>query len=131
VDDVAAVLRHRVEMWAGSRSPDDAAMVGGLISRAAGVTDPDLARALVEREQAMERRGHGLVADPEPQAHEAPTRHKDHSGSAVLVQPDADRVSARAGRISRTSSAASREPRSDGPSERPDLPEQVGAGQDL
>jgi hypothetical protein len=57
VDDLAAVLRHRVEMWAGSKSPDDAAMVAGLIPRAAGVTNPDLARALLERERAMERLG--------------------------------------------------------------------------
>ena len=58
VDDVAAVLHHRVEAWAataGSRSPDGVDMVGGLIPRAVGVADPDLARALVEREQAMER----------------------------------------------------------------------------
>ena len=58
VDDVAAVLHHRVESWvasAGSRRPDGADMVGSLIPRAVGVADPDLARALVEREQAMER----------------------------------------------------------------------------
>jgi hypothetical protein len=55
VNHVAAVLHHRVELWAGSKRPDDAAMVAGLIPRAAGVTDPDMARALVERETAMER----------------------------------------------------------------------------
>jgi hypothetical protein len=59
VDDVAAVLHHRVEMWVGAAGSNNAAsadMVAGLIPRAVGVTDPDLARALVEREQAMERR---------------------------------------------------------------------------
>ncbi len=59
VEDVAAVLRHRVETWmaaTGSRIPDDADMVAGLIPRAVGVTNPDLAQALLEREQAMERR---------------------------------------------------------------------------
>jgi hypothetical protein len=58
VDDVAAVLHHRVETWmatATSRSSYGAEMVGGLIRRAVGVADPDLARALVERERAMER----------------------------------------------------------------------------
>ena len=65
VDDVAAVLHHRVEMWVtatGSKSPDDADMVAGLIPRAVGVTDPDLARALVEREQAMGQRVREPVA---------------------------------------------------------------------
>ena len=79
VDDVAAVLRHRVEMWvaaAGSVSPDDLAMVAGLIPRAVGVTDPDLARALVEREEAMERCSRGPDA-PEPPRQPRPTLRID------------------------------------------------------
>jgi hypothetical protein len=59
VGDVAAVLHHRVEMWVAAAGPTSAAgtdLVAGLIPRAVGVTHPDLARALVEREEAMERR---------------------------------------------------------------------------
>jgi conjugative relaxase-like TrwC/TraI family protein len=59
VDDVAAVLHHRVEMWiaaAGSKSAQGANLVAGLIPRASGVNDPDLARALADREHAIEAR---------------------------------------------------------------------------
>lgn len=59
VGDVAAVLRHRVEVWAtatASTPPDRADLIAGLIARAVGVTDADVARALVEREHAIEQR---------------------------------------------------------------------------
>jgi conjugative relaxase-like TrwC/TraI family protein len=74
VDDVAAVLRHRVEIWigaAGSKGASSADMIAGLIPRAVGVTDPDLARALLEREKAMER----LAGEPDatPQARRQPS----------------------------------------------------------
>jgi hypothetical protein len=72
VDDVAAVLRHRVEMWNGSKSPNHTDMVAGLIPRAVGVTDPDLAQALVEREQTMELCAREL--DASQQARRRPSR---------------------------------------------------------
>jgi hypothetical protein len=69
VADVAAVLHYRVRMWigaVGSKSPAGADMVAGLIPRAVGVTDPDLARALDQRAQAMERRSLELGALEKP-----------------------------------------------------------------
>ena len=72
VDDVAAVLHHRVETWVAAAGPTSAAgsdLVAGLIPRAVGATDPDLARALVDREEAMER----LSREPDaPEAHRQP-----------------------------------------------------------
>jgi hypothetical protein len=78
VDNVAAVLHHRVEMWmaaAGSKGSAGADMVAGLIPRAVGVTDPDLAQALVEREQAMARRA-GELDVPRPSRRPRPTLHQ-------------------------------------------------------
>jgi hypothetical protein len=57
--DVASVLHGRVEAWAeraGSRRRGTSNLIAGLIPRATGVTDPDMARALTERDQAIERR---------------------------------------------------------------------------
>jgi hypothetical protein len=57
-DDVAGVLHARVERWAaaaGSRQEAQPNLVAGLIPRALGVSDPDMARALQERDEAMER----------------------------------------------------------------------------
>jgi conjugative relaxase-like TrwC/TraI family protein len=64
-DDVAAVLHHRVERWAalaagGHRRPGN--LIAGLIPRAQGVTDPELATALAERDRAMEARARTLAA---------------------------------------------------------------------
>jgi hypothetical protein len=65
VDDVASVLHGRVDRWvetAGTRRHargDD--LVVGLIPRARHVSDPDMRRGLVEREQAMEQRAITLV----------------------------------------------------------------------
>ena len=62
-DDPAAVLHARVERWAvaaSSRRQARPNLVAGLIPRAMGVSDPDLARALQERDQAMERRAREL-----------------------------------------------------------------------
>jgi conjugative relaxase-like TrwC/TraI family protein len=73
VDDAAAVLHHRVEMWIAAAGPTSAAgtdLLVGLLPRAVGVTDPGLARALVERELAMERRSR------EPDAPEAPRQRR-------------------------------------------------------
>jgi hypothetical protein len=58
-DDLAAVLHHRVEAWIDSSVPKSASptnFIAGRIPRALGVTDDDLARALAEREVAIERR---------------------------------------------------------------------------
>jgi conjugative relaxase-like TrwC/TraI family protein len=90
VDDVAAVLRHRVEMWAGSKSPDDAYMVAGLIPRAVGVTDPDLALALVDREQAMERRAR--EPDAPRKAQYQRTKPRIEATLATSLAPDSTAV---------------------------------------
>jgi hypothetical protein len=58
-DDAASVLNGRVQRWAHAAGPRRRAasnLVAGLIPRAAGVTDTDMALALVERDRAMERR---------------------------------------------------------------------------
>jgi conjugative relaxase-like TrwC/TraI family protein len=63
-DDVTAVLHHRVERWAEAarrrRRPADN-LIAGLIPRAVGISDPDMALALRERDDAMERRAYSLV----------------------------------------------------------------------
>lgn len=63
-DDVAAVLQRRVERWttwAGGthRGRDD--LIAGLIPRAHGVGDPEMARALRERDEAIEQRARTLA----------------------------------------------------------------------
>jgi hypothetical protein len=63
-DDPAAVLHGRVDRWvatAASRRSAAINLIAGLIPRAAGVTDPDMARALDERDQAMQRRAVDLA----------------------------------------------------------------------
>lgn len=58
-DDVAAVLHGRLDRWtnaAAGRRQRPANLIAGLIPRAHGVTDPELARALAERDLAMEER---------------------------------------------------------------------------
>ncbi len=62
--DPAAVLRDRVERWAqlgGSSRRAGTGLIAGLIPRAAGVTDPDIARGLEERGEAMQRRARVLA----------------------------------------------------------------------
>jgi hypothetical protein len=62
--DEAAVLHARVHRWiqaASGRRRGSDGLVAGLIPRARGVTDPDLARALAERDQAMETRARALA----------------------------------------------------------------------
>ncbi len=64
-DDPAAVLHGRVNRWvaaAASRRQAATNLIAGLIPRAAGVTEPDIARALHERDQAMQRRAADLAA---------------------------------------------------------------------
>jgi hypothetical protein len=64
--DVAAVLHGRVHRWTeaarGTRHRGVDHLVAGLIPRVQGVTDPGMAGALAEREQAMERRARTLAS---------------------------------------------------------------------
>jgi conjugative relaxase-like TrwC/TraI family protein len=65
-EDPAAVLHWRVQEWtrrAGAAPAPAGNLIAGLIPRAGGVSDPDLARALSEREQAIERRAAAVLAD--------------------------------------------------------------------
>ena len=62
--DVAAVLHARVDRWmraASGRRRGTDNLIAGLIPRVRGVTDPDMARALTEREHAMELRARTLA----------------------------------------------------------------------
>jgi conjugative relaxase-like TrwC/TraI family protein len=64
-DDPAAVLHGRVDRWiaaAGSRRQAATNLIAGLVPRAVDVTDPDMTRALDDRDQAMERRAAELAA---------------------------------------------------------------------
>ena len=66
VNDPAAVMHGRVDRWvaaAASKRQTSTNLIAGLIPRAAGVTDPDMARALDERDQAMERRAAELASE--------------------------------------------------------------------
>jgi conjugative relaxase-like TrwC/TraI family protein len=63
-EDPAAVIHGRVDSWAqaaSSRRYAASNLVAGLIPRAVGVTDPDIARALNERDEAMQRRARELA----------------------------------------------------------------------
>jgi conjugative relaxase-like TrwC/TraI family protein len=62
--DVAAVLHGRVDRWAkaaAGRSQASTNLIVGLIPRAQGVTDPEMASVLTERDQAMEMRARTLA----------------------------------------------------------------------
>jgi hypothetical protein len=64
--DVAAVLHGRVHRWTeaarGTRHRGVDHLIAGLIPRVRRVTDPDMASALAEREQAMETRARTLAS---------------------------------------------------------------------
>ena len=63
-EDLAAVLHGRVDRWAtsaGSRRQAATNLIAGLIPRAAGISDPDMAQALTERDRAMEQRARHLA----------------------------------------------------------------------
>jgi len=63
-DDVAAVLHARVERYVkagGTKRRAAENLIGGLMPRARGVTDPDMARALADRDRALEQRSRFLV----------------------------------------------------------------------
>ena len=58
-DDVAAVLHGRVDRWVRASDPQRRATadrIVGLFPRLAGVTDPDMARALDDRQFLIEQR---------------------------------------------------------------------------
>jgi hypothetical protein len=58
-DDVAAVLHHRVDQWiqaSGEERRVVADRIVGLFPRLAGVADPDMARALDDRQTLLEQR---------------------------------------------------------------------------
>jgi hypothetical protein len=62
--DVASVLHGRVDRWthaAGGKRRPTAHLIAGLIPRVEGVSDPDMARALSERDHAMEQRARSLA----------------------------------------------------------------------
>jgi conjugative relaxase-like TrwC/TraI family protein len=62
--DPAAVLHDRVDRWsqaARGRRRGSGDFIVGLLPRAHGVTDPEMARALAERDDAMERRARSLA----------------------------------------------------------------------
>jgi conjugative relaxase-like TrwC/TraI family protein len=62
--DVAAVLHGRVDRWvqaAGGRRRLAENLVAGLIPKARGVSDPDMAKGLADREVAMEERARALA----------------------------------------------------------------------
>jgi ATP-dependent exoDNAse (exonuclease V) alpha subunit len=62
--DPAAVLHGRVERWsqaARGRRKGSGNLIAGLIPRAQGVSDPEMARALAERDEAMESRARTLA----------------------------------------------------------------------
>ena len=63
-EDPASVMHARVDRWvqaAGSKGQAPSNLIAGLIPRTVGVTDPDMAQALDERDQAMERRARELA----------------------------------------------------------------------
>jgi len=63
-DEVASVLHSRVDTWAeraASRRQPTTDLIAGLIPRAKGVANEDMARALREREEAIERRANVLL----------------------------------------------------------------------
>jgi conjugative relaxase-like TrwC/TraI family protein len=65
-DDPASVMHSRVDRWARAATPSRRAasnLIAGLIPRALNVTDPGMARALRERDVAMQARARELAAE--------------------------------------------------------------------
>jgi hypothetical protein len=63
-DDPATVLQARLHRWetaSGSRWQSRQDMVAGLVSRTSGITDPDLAQAIRQREDAIIDRARNLA----------------------------------------------------------------------
>jgi hypothetical protein len=64
--DIAETVAARLDRWteaAGSRRRSSDDYVVGLIPRARGITDPDMARALTERDRAMQARARIVAFD--------------------------------------------------------------------
>jgi conjugative relaxase-like TrwC/TraI family protein len=64
--DAASVMHGRVDRWtraAARRGRPASNLIAGLIPRALGVTDPDMARALRERDVALQARARELAAE--------------------------------------------------------------------
>jgi hypothetical protein len=64
--DVASVLHGRVDRWtqaSSGRRRQTGHLIAGLIPRVQGVSDPDMARALSERDDAMEQRARSLAQE--------------------------------------------------------------------
>ena len=64
LEDPAAVIRGRVDRWAqaaGSTRRAVTNLIAGLIPREVGVTDPDMAQGLKERDEAMQSRARALA----------------------------------------------------------------------
>jgi conjugative relaxase-like TrwC/TraI family protein len=83
VDDVASVLHQRVDRLtqaAGSRRVGSTNLIAGLVPRALKVIDPDLARALEERDHALQSRAWTL-------AQEAVTSHAPGCASSASHPP--------------------------------------------
>jgi hypothetical protein len=62
--DLAAVMHSRVDRWMRTRASNKLAppnLIAGLIPRALGVSDPDMAKALGERDDSMQRRARELA----------------------------------------------------------------------
>lgn len=60
------MLHGRVDRWvaaAGSKRRASTNLIAGLVPRAVGVTDPDMARTLDERDRAMQRRAAELAGE--------------------------------------------------------------------
>jgi hypothetical protein len=63
-NDPSAALHSRVQRWTAATQARDGTnrgLIAGLVPRARGARDPDLDRALAERERAMERRAQELA----------------------------------------------------------------------
>ena len=127
--DVASVLHGRVDRWsqaAGGRRRHTGHLIAGLIPRAQGVTDPDMARALAERDHAMEQRARSLAEEAIAAGHSwvrrSELRRADQpSGSAGCEKCRPSRPTGTAGtsRVERPLGAAPDrgEPRTDGPAQ--------------
>jgi hypothetical protein len=62
--DAASVLHRRVDKWAeaaASRRTASDNLIAGLVSRLTGIDDPDMARALADRDRAMQQRARHLA----------------------------------------------------------------------
>ena len=85
--DVASVLHSRVDRWANAaegRRRHTGQLIAGLIPRAQGVSDPDMARALAQRDDAMEQRALTL-ADEAVAARHNWVRHLGVAGVVVEI----------------------------------------------